>query len=179
VTLRWREMDSNFRLRVRCKRGLRRKSPASAACGRRSSAAAVGGHQLRCKSEISEPNPIARGTGSSNPLPSSGESYKLDPPHLSIDTAEVPRRAARRPSGRCRAPRGEHSMASAARGTRRYRTLLPWTPKNKRLAVKRPRIPENVSLYVGVSCGRAFRPFAALMFSTTRPDSAGSQRTER
>jgi hypothetical protein len=39
--------------------------------------------------------------------------------------------------------------------------------------------PENVSLYVGVSCGRAFRPFAALMFSTTRPDSAGSQRTER
>jgi len=30
-TLRWREMDSNFRFRVRCKRGLRRKSPASAA----------------------------------------------------------------------------------------------------------------------------------------------------
>jgi hypothetical protein len=32
LTLRWREMDSNFRFRVRCKRGLRRKSPASAAC---------------------------------------------------------------------------------------------------------------------------------------------------
>jgi hypothetical protein len=31
-TLHWREMDSNFRFRVRCKRGLRRKSPASAAC---------------------------------------------------------------------------------------------------------------------------------------------------
>src|SRR6516164_4190777 len=30
-THRWREMDSNFRFRVRCKRGLRRKSPASAA----------------------------------------------------------------------------------------------------------------------------------------------------
>ena len=31
-TVCWREMDSNFRFRVRCKRGLRRKSPASAAC---------------------------------------------------------------------------------------------------------------------------------------------------
>ena len=37
-TLRWREMDSNFRFRVRCKRGLRRKSPASAVYRRRSSA---------------------------------------------------------------------------------------------------------------------------------------------
>jgi len=46
LTLRWREMDLNFRFRVRCKRGLRRKSPASAACRRRLSAAAVGGHQL-------------------------------------------------------------------------------------------------------------------------------------
>ena len=33
-TLRWRVMDSNFRFRVRCKRGIRRKSPASPACGR-------------------------------------------------------------------------------------------------------------------------------------------------
>ena len=33
-------MDSNFRFRVRCKRGLRRKSPASAACRRRLSGAA-------------------------------------------------------------------------------------------------------------------------------------------
>ena len=43
--------------RERCKRGLRRKSPASAACRRRSSAAAVGSHQLRAPGEISEPNP--------------------------------------------------------------------------------------------------------------------------
>ena len=40
ASLRWREMDSNFRFRVRCKRGLRRKSPASAACRRRLSGAA-------------------------------------------------------------------------------------------------------------------------------------------
>ena len=39
--------------------------------------------------------------------------------------------------------------------------------------------PEYVSLYVGVSCGRAFRPFAALTFNTTRPDNAESQLTER
>jgi len=39
-TVCWREMDSNFRFRVRCKRGLRRKSPASAACRRRLSGAA-------------------------------------------------------------------------------------------------------------------------------------------
>ena len=38
-------------------RGLRRKSLASAACRRRSSAAAVGSHQLRAPGEISEPNP--------------------------------------------------------------------------------------------------------------------------
>ena len=36
----WREMDSNFRFRVRCRRGLRRKSTASAAYRRRLSGAA-------------------------------------------------------------------------------------------------------------------------------------------
>ena len=59
-TLRWREMDSNFRFRVRCKRGLRRKSPASAACRRRLSAAAVGGHQLRRKAKSRNRTLIAR-----------------------------------------------------------------------------------------------------------------------
>ena len=73
-SLRWREMDSNFRFRVRCKRGLRRKSPASPACRRRLSAAAVGGHQLRRKAKSRNRTLIARGTGSSNPSLSSGES---------------------------------------------------------------------------------------------------------
>jgi hypothetical protein len=73
-TRRWREVDSNFRFRVRCKRGLRRKSPAAAACRRRLSAAAVGGHQLRRKAKSRNRTVIARGTGSSNPSPSSGES---------------------------------------------------------------------------------------------------------
>src|SRR6516164_4964343 len=54
-TLRWREMDSNFRFRVRCKRGLRRKSPASAACRRRLSGAAGSardkGFALRLRAE--------------------------------------------------------------------------------------------------------------------------------
>ena len=39
-SLRWRETDSNFRFRVRCKPGLRRRSPASAVCRRRLSGAA-------------------------------------------------------------------------------------------------------------------------------------------
>ena len=73
-TPRWREMDSNFRFRVRCKRGLGRKSPASAACRRRSSAAAVGGHQRRRKAKSRYRTLIALRTGSSNPSPSSGES---------------------------------------------------------------------------------------------------------
>ena len=54
-TLRWREVDSNFRFRVRCKRGLRRKSPASAACRRRLSGAAGSardkGFALRLRAE--------------------------------------------------------------------------------------------------------------------------------
>ena len=70
----WREVDSNFPFRVRCKRGLRRKSPASAACRRRSPAAAVGGHQLRRKAKSRNRTLFARGTRSSNPSPSSGES---------------------------------------------------------------------------------------------------------
>ena len=73
-TRRWREVDSNFRFRVRCKCGLRRKSPASAACRRRSSAAAVGGHQLGRKAKSRNRTLAARRTGSSNPPPSSEES---------------------------------------------------------------------------------------------------------
>src|SRR6516225_2094086 len=74
VTLRRRKVDSNFRFRVRCKCGLRRKSPASAACSRRSSVAAVGGHQLGRKAKSRNQTLAARRTGSSNPPPSSGES---------------------------------------------------------------------------------------------------------
>ena len=54
-TPRWREMDSNFRFRVRCKPGLRRKSSASAACRRRLSGAAGAardkGFALRLRAE--------------------------------------------------------------------------------------------------------------------------------
>jgi hypothetical protein len=56
-TLRWREMDSNFRFRVRCKRGLRRKSPASAACGRRFCGCRRRWPSAQAQSEISGPNP--------------------------------------------------------------------------------------------------------------------------
>jgi hypothetical protein len=70
-TLCWREMDSKFWFHVRCNRGLRGKSSASAACRRPSSAPAVGGHQLSRKPE---PTPYRAGTGISNPSPSSGES---------------------------------------------------------------------------------------------------------
>jgi len=52
--------------RERCKRGLRRKSPASAACRRRSSAAAVGSHQLRRQAKSRNRTLIVHGTGSSN-----------------------------------------------------------------------------------------------------------------
>ena len=61
-------------VRERCKRCLRRKSPASAACRRRSSAAAVGSHQLRRQAKSRNRTLIAHGTGSSNPPSSSGES---------------------------------------------------------------------------------------------------------
>ena len=51
----WREMDSNFRFRVRCRRGLRRKSTASAAYRRRLSGAAGSardkGFALRLRAE--------------------------------------------------------------------------------------------------------------------------------
>jgi hypothetical protein len=53
---------------------LKAKIAASAACRRRSSEAAVGGHQLRRKAKSRNRTPIARGTGSSNPFPSSGDS---------------------------------------------------------------------------------------------------------
>ena len=56
LTHRWREVDSNLRFRMQSKRGLRRKSPASAG---RSSAAAVGGHQLRRQVKSRNRTPIA------------------------------------------------------------------------------------------------------------------------
>ena len=56
-TLRWREMDSNFRFRVRCKRGLRRKSPASAACSPSIICGCRRWPSAKAQSEISEPNP--------------------------------------------------------------------------------------------------------------------------
>jgi hypothetical protein len=59
-THRWSGMDSNFRFRARCKRGVRRKSPASTACRRRSSVAAVGGHQLRRKARNLGTEPLSR-----------------------------------------------------------------------------------------------------------------------
>jgi hypothetical protein len=67
-TLRWREMDSNFRFRVRCKRGLTRKSPARLHAAV-DSAAAVGGHQLRRKAKSRDLTLIGRGIGSNRLIP--------------------------------------------------------------------------------------------------------------
>jgi len=50
-------MDSNFRFRVRCKRGLRRKSPASAACSPSIICGCRRWPSAKAQSEISEPNP--------------------------------------------------------------------------------------------------------------------------
>ena len=77
--------------------GLRRKSAASAACRRGSSAAAVGGDQFRRK--VKSPNRalIARGTGSSNPSPSSREmlwggrrGWQFRRLHQSMECRDVP-----------------------------------------------------------------------------------------
>src|SRR5215470_10475456 len=65
---------------------LKAKIAASAACRRRSSEAAVGGHQLRSKAKSRNRTPIARGTGSSNPFPSSGDSAA----NLSLHAFERP-----------------------------------------------------------------------------------------
>ena len=78
-------------VRERCKRGLRRKSPASAACRRRSSAAAVGSHKLRRQAKSRNRTLIAHETGTSNPPPSGGESNELQPATVTFqEDAEVP-----------------------------------------------------------------------------------------
>ena len=78
-------------VRERCKRGLRRKSPASAACRRRSSAAAVGSHKLRLQAKSRNRTLIAHETGTSNPPPSGGESNELQPATVTFqEDAEVP-----------------------------------------------------------------------------------------
>ena len=77
VTRRWREVDSNFRFRVRCKRRLKAKigglgsMPPSIICGCRRWRSA------QAQSEISEPSPYRARPGSSSPSPSSGESHEL------------------------------------------------------------------------------------------------------
>ena len=85
MTPRWREMDSNFRFRGRWKRGLRRKSPASAACRRRFCGCRRW-PSAQAQSEISEPNPYrARNRKfESNSLPqrflNGGTASGYDPP---------------------------------------------------------------------------------------------------
>ena len=61
----------------------------------------------------------------------------------------------------------------AARGIRPLSNFVTMDAQKPEIGRREAEDQENVYLYVGVACGRALRPVAALMFSTgdqTAPD---------